>query len=259
MKSNSNMFSRLWRIIFGVSFIFLFISATSAFGFFGGKITSFSADWVMTLPDSDSVSTSKLYVTPEAYRMDGMPMGAGQQGMPKDMTILAFKDQNRQYMYNHDKKLVYESEIDEQETMDLMKSYQNVDSEEILGKETVSGYTCTKKKVTTTTTMMGMRFKHTSIIWQSDKFEMPLRVQGEEGNISELRNISTRKPSADLFKPLSGYTKVDNMMAVMGIDFGREERQRDRKTAQESETEEEAGVSDMIKDAGKGFWDLIGR
>ena len=186
-------------------------------------------------------------------------MGAGQHGMPKDMTILAFKDKNKQYMYNHDKKLVYESEIDEQETMDLMKSYQNADSEEVLGKETVSGYTCTKKKVTTTTTMLGMKFKHTSIIWQSDKFEMPLKVQGEDGNVSELRNISTKKPSADLFKPLSGYTKVDNMMAVMGMDFGREERQRDRRTAQEDEAEEEAGVADMLQGVGKGFWDLIGR
>ncbi len=253
------MFSRLWRIIFGVSFIFLFISATSAFGFFGGKITSFSADWVMILPDSDSVNTSKLYVTPEAYRMDGMLMGAGQQGMPKDMTILAFKDKNRQYMYNHDKKLVYESEIDEQEMMDLMKSYQNVDSEKILGKETVSGYTCTKKKVTTTTTMMGMKFKQSSIIWQSDKFEMPLKIQGEKGNVSELRNISTKKPSANLFRPLSGYTKVDNMMAVMGMNFGGEKRQRNPKTAQETEAEKETGVADMIKDAGKGFWNLIGR
>jgi hypothetical protein len=88
---------------------------------------------------------------------------------------------------------------------------------------------------------------------------MPLKVQGEDGNVSELRNISTKKPSADLFKPLSGYTKVDNMMAVMGIDFAAEERPRDRKPAQDGEAEEEAGVADMLQGVGKGFWDLIGR
>lgn len=32
-----------------------------------------------------------------------------------------------------------------------------------------------------------------------------------------LWNISTKKPADSLFKPLTGYKKVDNMMTVMGM------------------------------------------
>jgi len=188
-----------------------------------GKVTSFSADMVMLAPDGKKTGTSRLFITPEAYRMDGMPMGAGQQGMPEDLTILGLIDQNRQYMYNHDKKLVYESDLDERQMMGVLKSYENVDAEEILGKETISGYSCTRKKVTTTTAVMGMKVTISQTIWQSDRFEMPLRTLTEEGYVSELRNIVTRKPSANLFEPLSGYTQVNSMMAVMGIDFSNNE------------------------------------
>jgi hypothetical protein len=65
--------------------------------------------------------------------------------------------------------------------------------------------------------IMGMKIKNTQTIWRSDRFKMPLKVQGEEGNITEYLNISTKKPSNSLFKPLSGYKKVDNMMTVMGM------------------------------------------
>jgi len=51
---------------------------------------------------------------------------------------------------------------------------------------------------------MNMDITHTHTIWESDKFEMPLRIKDDEGNISELRNIDTRKPAARLFRPLTG-------------------------------------------------------
>jgi hypothetical protein len=183
------------------------------------KITHFSADLVMIAPDGTPSGKSRLYITPEAYRMDGMPMGAGQLGMPEDLTILGLNDQNRQYIYNHDKKLVYESDMDEQEMMKPIKSYENVDIQEILGKEKISGYPCTQKRVTTTMEMMGMTLTNTEIIWQSDRFDMPLKTQNEEGHISHLQNIVTRAPAAKLFRPMTGYTRVDNIMAVMGMDF----------------------------------------
>ncbi len=187
------------------------------------RIARFSADMVMTASDGTPIGKSRLYITPEAYRMDGMPMGAGQLGMPKEMTIIGRNDLNRQYMYNHDKKLVFESDMDEQEVMELIGSYENIDSEEILGKETVSGYPCVKKRVVVTTETMGTPITRTEIIWQSDRFDMPLKIRNEEGHISHLRNIVTKTPSSELFRPITGYKKVNNIMAVMGMDlFGGE-------------------------------------
>ena len=231
----------------------LFVMVLVAVCFFGtfpsaavseNKITHFSADMVMIAPDGTPSGKSRLYITPEAYRMDGMPIGAGQQGMPKDMTILGLNDQNRQYIYNHDKKLVYESDMDEQEMMELIKSYENADKEEILGKEKVSGYPCIKKKVTTTMEMMGMNITSTEIIWQSDRFDMPLRTLTEEGHISHLQNIITKTPSSKLFKPLTGYTPVNNIMLVMGMDFSGDQ-------IPETGTEKTGSLTDRQDSAGE--------
>ncbi len=38
--------------------------------------------------------------------------------------------------------------------------------------------------------------------------------------VTNHRNIDAKKPPASLFKPLTGYTKVDNMMALMGMEIG---------------------------------------
>jgi hypothetical protein len=208
-------------------FLGLFIAmifSLPAFGFFGGKIESFSADMVFIGADGKEISTSKLYITPEAMRMDGLPMAgqhAGMNGMDK-LTTLSFSEKNKEYIYNHDKKLFFEAELDEQEqdmVMNMMKRYEKVDQEQILGNEKVSGYNCTKKRVTTTVDMMGMKITSTETIWQSDQFDMPLRIEDEEGMITEYRNIDPTKPSAKLFQLPTGYKKVGNIMEVMGMDF----------------------------------------
>ena len=204
-----------------LSWVFLFsllLIPHPIFAFFGGKINSFSADQIMISPDGEEMGTSKLYVTPEAYRMDGLP-GGDPQGRMANMTVISYKDQNKQYIYNHDKKLVYESSMDESAMMKDLKAFENVDKEKILGKEKVNGYSCVKKQITTTNAVMGMKITSTSIIWQSDQIDFPLRIKSEEGNMMELRNIDTDEPSKKMFTPLSGYKKVDHMMAVMGMDF----------------------------------------
>lgn len=189
------------------------------------------------------MSTSKLYITPDAFRMDGLPMG-GQGGITRNLSILGFKKLNRQYIYNHDKKLFFESQLDEDGMLEKMKSYENVDSENVLGKEKVSGYKCVKKEVTTTMTMMGTKITSTEILWQSDKFEFPLRIQMEKGQIMEFRNIDMGKPSKKLFRRPTGYKKVNNMMAVMGMDFAAiaREKAESEEEGQQAAPEDISGV-----------------
>jgi hypothetical protein len=44
---------------------------------------------------------------------------------------------------------------------------------------------------------------------------MPPRSREEADHITELRNINIQEPPAELFQPMEGYRKVDNLMAVM--------------------------------------------
>jgi len=225
MKSANVVHRDTWIKLFLLVLLCFIVAPSSSCALFDGKIESFSADQVVLSANGKVLSTSKLYITPDVYRMDGLPMG-GQRGITRNLTILGFTKQNKQYFYNHDKKLFFESQLDENDMLKKMKSNENVDSEKILGQEKVSGYKCVKKEVTTIMTMMGMKHTSTQILWQSDKFEFPLRIRQEEGQIMELRNIKTGKPSKKLFRRLAGYKKVDSMMAVMGIDFGAMAREK---------------------------------
>ena len=202
----------------------------------------------MISPDGKVMSTSKLYVTPDAYRMDGLPMG-GQGGVTRNLSFLGFKKQNRQYIYNHDKKLYFESQLDGDNMLEKLKSPENIDSEKTLGKEKVSGYKCVKKEVTTTMEMMGRKVTTTQILWQNDQFEFPLRIQMENGRIMELRNIDEGKPSKKMFRHPAGYKKVDNMMAVMGMDFGtmvREKRASRKKSREPVRDMKDVNLEEML-------------
>ena len=199
-------------------FVLCLMAVQPAFALFGEKVDSFAADMVEIAPGGKVVNTSKIYMTPDAMRIDGMPGGG--QGMPKmNISILVLKKQDKQYFYNHDKKLVFESPVDEEMSKAGYKAMDNIESEKVLGKEKVSGYKCVKKEVVTSMAAMGQTIKTRLIVWESDEFEFPLRTQDEDGFIQEMRNIDTGKPSQKLFGPLTGYKKVDNMMAVMGMDF----------------------------------------
>ena len=225
-----------WILFLGASVLCLGLALQPFQAAWAGKIKSFSADQVFFDASGKQVHTSKLYITPDAYRMDGMPTGMGPNSPKDNLTVLGFKKENRQYIYNHDKKLYFPTDMDEEAMVKALQSYKNVDSEKVLGKEKVSGYMCVKKQVTSTMTIMGMKSTSTTIIWQSDKFEFPLRSQQENGGAMEFRNIKKGKPSAKLFRRPTGYKKVNNMMEVMGIDMQamRAERKAEKQQARQA-------------------------
>jgi hypothetical protein len=216
--------------------IVLVLMVTWSHALFEGKVESFSAENVEINSKGKIVNKSKLYITPEAIRMDGMP-GQGGPNKPKlNLTMLILKKQNRQYLYNHDKKLVFVSPIDE---INLKPGYQSIgetQSEKILGEDKVSGYKCVKKEVVTNYEIMGRKFQNKLLVWESDKFDFPLRTQDEDGNIQEMRKIRTGKIPKKTFRPLTGYKKVDNMMAAMGMDFSEMAKQDKSQDEEKRET-----------------------
>ncbi len=225
-----------FKWVFIATVMLLFVSVAPSYALFSGKIDSFSADNVKIDSNGKVINTAKLYVTEDAVRIDGIP-AAGMGGVNLNLSMLILKKQNKSYFYNHDKKLMFEAPADEKDFSAGYKALDNIDSEKMLGKETVSGYKCVKKEVITSTQVMGQNMKFKLVVWESDKFEMPLRTMDEDGDIQEMRNINTDKPSKKLFQPISGYKKVDNMMAVMGMDFG---AMMSRENDREEEEEEEA-------------------
>lgn len=200
-----------------------------AFAFFGGKIKNFTADQVELSPDGTVGQTIKIYYTPEAVRMDGLPGAGMNPDMPKmNLSMYTFKEKDQHYIFNHDKKLYYQTSLSEDGLADAIKDYKDASQVKELGKEKVSGYKCVKKEVTITTKIYGMTQTSKILLWESDRFEVPLRTQTEDGRISEMRNIDKNGASKSDFKLPAGYKKVDNMMMVMGMDFGEMKAQTEK-------------------------------
>ncbi len=212
------IFKVVW-LLFLCGMIMYAALPSNALALFGKKIDSFTADQVDINPSGKVISTSTLYITPDKLRIDGMPGGA-QEGIPEqDISMFMFKKKNQYYIYNHTKKLFHQSVLDEEQMNQQLKNFQDAETQEVIGKEKVSGYKCTVKRVTTAFTMMGMTTTTTMTVWQSDQFEMPLRTRMENGSITEIRNIKKGAPKKKVFKLPKGYQEV-GMMQVMGMDFG---------------------------------------
>ncbi|WDP89367.1 MAG: DUF4412 domain-containing protein [Desulfobacter sp.] len=223
-------------LITAVIFLFLFIIAESAFALFGGKVDNFTADQVELSKEGKVVNTIKFYVTPKATRMDGMPGAGMNPHMPAaNLSMFSFNDKNEYYIFNHDKKLYYKTTQEDEDFFKGMGDFNNAQQVKELGTEKVSGYKCTKKEITMTSEIYGMKNTTKTLIWQSDKFDMPLRVQSEQGHTSEMRHIKKGAPADSVFILPKGYKKVQNIMAAMGMDFGDRNRDDDKPPVQASQ------------------------
>ena len=174
-----------------------------------GKIVNYSADQIHMDPDGNVMTTGKVYVTPEKMRMDasGPPRGGGR------MIVIVRRDLDVFRMLNPEKKAYLERPLDENDLEKFSKNFEPIEEVD-LGTEEVSGYKCRKKRVTVVTEIMGFKRKNQSTVWVSDRFDMPLRTQGSDGSVSELRDIKEGKPDSRLFEVPDGYRQVASMMEM---------------------------------------------
>jgi outer membrane lipoprotein-sorting protein len=85
-----------------------------------------------------------------------------------------------------------------------------------LGKDTVDGHPCVKNKYVVTD---NEGVKHTSTVWNAtDLKNFPVKIQTTESGdeiTMHFKNVSLAKPAASAFEAPAGYTKYDNMQALM--------------------------------------------
>ena len=218
MSTQFRLKKRMIPVIFTI--LVLCLTSSPAQALVHGKVKHFSADNVSLDPAGKVVSTSKIYVSGDAMRIDGLP-GAGKNGGPiPNISMLVFKKQDKMVVYNHDKKLVYEGPVEEKNIGSGYKALDNIESEKVLGEEKVSGYLCVKKEVVMSVDAAGYTFKDKMVVWESNQFDFPLRTLAGDGSMSEIRNIEESTPPKKLFRLMPGYKKVHNLMAAMGMDIG---------------------------------------
>lgn len=180
---------------------------------FAQKVTDYTADQVTVSADGKMERQSKVYFSGNNMRIDDpMPQSGGK------LVVIFRGDLKKNFMLNIDKKIYTERDLDEKEmpgnlmAMGVIKNRK----EKNLGEETVNGYLCTKKETEIEVEVMGFRNTSRSVVWQSPKFDLPLRTRGDAGDVTELRNIREEKPAATLFEVPADYKKVADMMELMG-------------------------------------------
>jgi len=212
-----------------------------------GKIESFSADQVFMDASGKVMNKGKVYAAPQKFRMDGVsPRDEG------NMTVIVRQDLKLHWMLNPGKKTYFERSLTDDELKGHSQKPYKESKTEDLGWENVNGYKCRKERITATIKVMGHTRTTDSIVWVSDQFDIPLRTQGSDGSVTELRNIETGKQTKDLFEVPSGYRKVAGMMEMMGSPSEAHEINK----AKEKNQEKTEGVEipeDVRKILPKGF------
>ncbi len=207
-------FGRKIRWILCFVAVAVLFSGISAYAFWGGKITKFTADQVMIDAKGKVLHEGKLYVAPNKMRIDGiLPRGNG------NMVMIYRKDKKTAWYLNPEKKLYLEKPLNEKEMEQTAKKFVDSTNEKVLGTEYINGYKCTKKEVETTVNYMGYKRTSKTIAWISKKLGMPIRTQSQDGSIMELRNIKEQSTPNKYFEVPKGYKQASNMIELMGINM----------------------------------------
>jgi len=196
----------------GVAALAVLLLSLAATGF-AQKVTDYTADQVTIGADGKPIKQSKIYFSGGKMRMDDVMPQSG-----ANLIMIYRSDLKKNFMLNTEKNTYTENELDEKEMAGAIMSMGNVKNrkEKALGEETVSGYRCSKKEIEAEIEVMGFKNTSRSVVWQSPKFDLPLRTRSDSGQITELHNIQEGKPAAALFEVPAGYSKVSGMMELLG-------------------------------------------
>jgi hypothetical protein len=196
----------------GAAVLALLLLSFAATGF-AQKVTDYTAEQVTLGADGKPVTQSKIYLSGGKMRVDNFMPQAG-----TNLIVIYRSDLKKNFMLNTDKKIYTESELDEKEMAGAIMSMGHIKNrkERTVGEETVSGYRCSKKEIEAEIEVMGHKTTTHSVVWQSSKFDLPLRSRSDSGHVTELRNIQEGRPAAALFEIPAGYSKVSGMMELLG-------------------------------------------
>jgi hypothetical protein len=185
----------------------------------GAKVEQFSAEQVLIEPGGNAEQVGKIYVAPDKVRFE--KSSSTDQG---SMVMIFRKDLKMLRILMPETKAYIENPLSE---ADLQKTFQQLPKdmkEEDLGRETINGFECKKKRVEGSIEFsQGHKQTFSSVVWISDRIGFPIRTQSEDGRMTELRNIMIGSQPDELFEVPSGYSKIANPLGNMGGSPGQNE------------------------------------
>ncbi|HEB50488.1 MAG TPA: DUF4412 domain-containing protein [Desulfobulbus sp.] len=189
------------RAVFILALLAQVLAGASA----AAAITAFTADKVVLDDNGRVLQTEKITMAGEKIRAESAT---------GDMVMIFRHDLGLLWALAPEKKIYVEIPLD-QGTWDRMtRGAAGGDRVRVLGREAVQGFSCTRKEVTRTRSVMGRRTTTTRVIWHSGELPMVLRSRSDREITTELRDIRPAEPVKKLFELPDGLRKVGNNMGL---------------------------------------------
>jgi len=149
---------------------------------------------------SGEEETHDLFASQGKFRLENISKG-------EKIVAIIRPDLKKAWSLNTAQKMYLEGSLDQLEmTGSVLEEFPGQISKEKLGAETINGLRCTKYRIAYKEPLSGQVRRVTA--WFAEELGFYTRTEGEDGFVSELRNVRPGPQPAELFEIPAGYQKL---------------------------------------------------
>lgn len=176
------------------------------------EVGSYSMTQVSSSPGGGQKAVTKWFVTPENSRTEMVPDAKHAVG---SVVVITRRDKGLAWTLFPAKRAYIERTLKEGELRRLGERYKSNLRVDDLGKEQVLGHDCSKQRVQGTVKFGAREVKSVQTVWQCDGFDIPLRIEGEDGSQTWTTALEVGPVPDRLFKVPSGYRKAKDLKDIL--------------------------------------------
>lgn len=176
---------------------------------------SYAITQVSTGPGGGQKAVTRWFVTPKKGRTE---MAPDETDPAAYVVVITRRDVGLAWTLFPSKKAYIERALEEGELRRLGERYKADLKVEDLGKERVLGHDCDKQRVRGEVKVGSRKVKSVQTVWQCEAFDVPLRIDGEDGSRTRTTEVNVGPQPDRLFEVPHGYRKAENLMDVMRVD-----------------------------------------
>lgn len=183
-----------------------------------GDLGSYALTQFSTGPGGGQKAETKWFVTPDKSRTEMAP-DAGNPGGA--VVVITRRDKGVSWTLFPAKNAYMERALQEGGLRKLGERFKANLKVEDLGRDKVLGHDCQKQKVRSQVRLGTQTVKNVQTVWNCADFDIPLRVDGEDGSRIRTTKLEVGPQSEGLFQVPRDYKKVESLMDIMGSGVGR--------------------------------------
>lgn len=195
--------------------VFLMLASTLLHA---GDLGSYALTQLSAGPGGGQKAETRWFVTPEKSRTEMAP-DAGNPGGA--VVVITRRDKGVAWTLFPAKNAYMERALEEGDLRKLGERFKADLKVEDLGRDKILGHDCKKQKVRSQVRLGTRTVQNVQIVWNCADFDIPLRVDGEDGSRIRTTKLEVGPQSDGLFQVPRGYRKVQSLMEIMGSGRGR--------------------------------------